>query len=124
MTRTLPKELRILLFMVAAACGLTWCARAAGVSPMSFIKGLANAPSFGARFFPPDLTILPRMFPKVLETVYMAVLGTVAALGLAIPLALLGARTPHRTEQSTRLPGHSWTAYGASLNWCGRCSSS
>jgi len=51
------------------------------------------------RMYPPDLAYTPEIVGPLIETIHIAVLGTVAALVMAIPVALLAAEntTPNRT---------------------------
>jgi len=54
---------------------------------------LANLRRFLGRFFPPDLSVLGTTLSGLAETFQIAVLATLAAVALSIPLALAGART-------------------------------
>jgi phosphonate transport system permease protein len=47
----------------------------------------ANLGRFLSRFWPPDFSILPAIFPSLLETFQIAVLGTVIACLFGIPIA-------------------------------------
>jgi phosphonate transport system permease protein len=51
------------------------------------------------RMYPPDLAYTPEIIGPLIETIHIAVLGTVGALVMAIPVALLAAEntTPNRT---------------------------
>jgi phosphonate transport system permease protein len=51
------------------------------------------------RMYPPDFAYTPEIIGPLIETIHIAVLGTVAALVMAIPVALLAAEntTPNRT---------------------------
>ena len=47
----------------------------------------ANLSRFLSRFWPPDFSILPTIFPSLVETFQIAVLGTVLACLVGIPVA-------------------------------------
>ncbi|MEN9470390.1 MAG: phosphonate transporter, permease protein PhnE, partial [Verrucomicrobiota bacterium] len=47
----------------------------------------ANLTRFLTRFWPPDFSILPTIFPALVETFQIAVLGTVLACLAGIPIA-------------------------------------
>jgi len=56
---------------------------------------LKNAPfalDYIARMIPPDLTIMPRLIGPTLETLQMAIVGTVLSTAIALPLSFLAAR--------------------------------
>jgi phosphonate transport system permease protein len=54
---------------------------------------LGNLRRFLGRFFPPDLSVLGATLAGLLETFQIAVLATLFAVVLSLPLALAGART-------------------------------
>jgi len=54
---------------------------------------LGNLARFLGRFFPPDLSVLPRTLAGLAETLQIALLATLFAAALSLPLALAGART-------------------------------
>ncbi|HKZ50688.1 MAG TPA: phosphonate ABC transporter, permease protein PhnE [Dehalococcoidia bacterium] len=56
-------------------------------------KGTANLVIFSRETVPPDLGVLPLAGRALLETVQMAVAGTLLGFLLALPLGLLGARS-------------------------------
>jgi phosphonate transport system permease protein len=53
----------------------------------------ANLSRFLARFWPPDFSVLPKVLPSLWETFQMAVLASVAAALLGVPLAVAASRT-------------------------------
>ncbi len=56
-------------------------------------KGAANLVVFARATMPPNTAILPQVTLALLETIEMAVAGTLLGFFLAVPLGLLGART-------------------------------
>jgi phosphonate transport system permease protein len=64
---------------------------------VALARGAPFMADFFSRMFPPDLGHLALLQDATIETVQIAVWGTLIAIGLSIPLALLGAKntTPH-----------------------------
>ena len=67
------------------------------LSVTNVILGVPNMVDFFGRMVPPDLSYLTFLIPPTVETVQIAVWGTVIAVILSAPLALLAARntSPH-----------------------------
>jgi phosphonate transport system permease protein len=81
-----------------ATIGVLWFTGAQiGMNPIALVKGLPFMVDFFTRMFPPDLTYLRLLGDVTIETIQIAVWGTLIAIGLSIPLSLLGAKntTPH-----------------------------
>jgi phosphonate transport system permease protein len=70
----------------------------ARVKPQDLATGAGGMADILRRSFPPDVTHLPAAFGGVLETVDIALIGTVVALLLSLPLAVCAAEnvTPSR----------------------------
>ncbi len=86
------------LAWAAAAIAVLWFTAAQiGMNPVALVKGLPFMADFFSRMFPPNLSHLQLLGDATLETVQIAVWGTLIAILLSIPLALLGAKntTPH-----------------------------
>jgi phosphonate transport system permease protein len=86
------------LIWFAAAIAVLWFTGAQiGMNPAALLKGVPFMVDFLSRMFPPDLAYLPLLRDATLETIQIAVWGTLIAILLSIPLALLGAKntTPH-----------------------------
>lgn len=86
------------LMWAAAAIGVLWFTGAQiGMSPLALVKGVPFMADFFSRMFPPDLGHLPLLGSATVETIQIAVWGTLIAIVMSIPLALLGARntSPH-----------------------------
>jgi phosphonate transport system permease protein len=88
---------KALLWGLLAAGVLWFTARQIGLNPAALARGVPFMADFFARMFPPDLGHLELLRDATVETVQIAVWGTLIAVMLSIPLALLGARntTPH-----------------------------
>jgi phosphonate transport system permease protein len=88
---------KALLWSLLAAGVLWFTARQIGLNPAALARGVPFMADFFARMFPPDLGHLALLRDATVETVQIAVWGTLIAVMLSIPLALLGARntTPH-----------------------------
>ena len=52
----------------------------------------ANLGRFLSRFWPPDFSVLPAIFPSLVETFQIAVLGTVLACLIGIPVAVAASK--------------------------------
>lgn len=67
------------------------------MNPVALWHGIPFIWDFLTRLFPPDLGYLPLLGTATVETVQIAIWGTLLAIIFSIPLALLGARntTPH-----------------------------
>lgn len=78
---------------------LAFSASQIGMNPLALARGVPFMWDFLTRLFPPDLSYLPLLTRATIESVQIAVWGTVIAIVLSIPLALLGARNtaPHVT---------------------------
>ncbi len=91
---------RIQLSAVAVALALatawSWVRLDMGVA--AIFGGVGDLVNLLGRMLPPKFVDLPRVLDLALETVFMALLGTVLAVVLSIPLAFLAARntTPNR----------------------------
>jgi phosphonate transport system permease protein len=71
---------------------LAWAAWDTGADPMRLVRGLPWIADFLRRMLPPDLAVLPAALKGAAVTVEIALLGTVAAAALALPLGFLSAR--------------------------------
>lgn len=80
------------LTVVLGVLVLAWTAWDTGSDPARFVRGLPWMADFVRRMLPPDLTVLPAALRGALTTVEIALLGTVAAAVLALPLGFLSAR--------------------------------
>ena len=92
------KRLARTLIWAAAAIAVLWFSGAQiGMNPLALVKGVPFMADFFSRMFPPDLAHLSLLGDATLETVQIAVWGTLIAILLSIPFALLGAKntTPH-----------------------------
>ena len=70
-----------------------WSAQTAEFSLNALLDGLPNIADFVGRMFPPDLAILPTAVSLMGETLAIAVIGTAVGVLLALPWALLAARS-------------------------------
>ena len=92
------KRLGSALIWAAAAVAVLWfTGTQIGMSPIALVKGIPFMADFLSRMFPPDLLHLRLLGGATLETIQIAVWGTLIAILLSIPLSLLGAgnTTPH-----------------------------
>jgi len=100
--RLAPRPRKNLLFWLAVLLFLfsmtLWSARGIGFSLIELVCNLADGSRLLQESWPPDLAFLPRLVDPMLETVFIAIVGTVVGGILAIPVAVLAARnlTPDR----------------------------
>lgn len=64
----------------------------AKVNPQQFWERLPSVGNWLVRLWPPDFTELPAFLSAIWETLAIAIVGTVAAMAVALPLALIVAR--------------------------------
>ena len=108
-TGPLPESRRSWFQLLAGACviawALQWSASGAQLSWAELAAGLPQIIDFLGRTLPPDLRILDRLVAPALETVQIAVWGTLLAVLPAVPLSFLAARNLQSRRwvyQSTR----------------------
>ena len=75
-----------------AAAALIFSAHYLGLSLTELVRGLPWIGDLVARMFPPNWAFLRQLVRPVLETIQVAVWGTLLAAILALPLCFLGAR--------------------------------
>jgi len=96
---------RLLVGACVIAWALQWSASGAQLSWAELAAGLPQIIDFLGRTLPPDLRILDRLVAPALETVQIAVWGTLLAVLPAVPLSFLAARNLQSRRwvyQSTR----------------------
>jgi phosphonate transport system permease protein len=76
---------------------VAWAVHGSQVEPAILIQGLPFMADFARRLFPPNVALAPSLVGPTLETAQMAIVGTLLAIMLAVPLGLLAARnlSPH-----------------------------
>ena len=87
-----------MLIVAIIAALLAWSARELGLSLEELVRGLPWIGDLIWRMLPPNWSFARRLWQPVLETVQIAVWGTLLGVLLALPLAWLGARnlSPNR----------------------------
>ena len=95
--RRLRRGTKAVVWAAAAVAVLWFTAAQIGLNPAALARGVPFMADFISRMFPPDLAHLRLLGGATIETVQIAVWGTLIAVVLSLPLALLGARntTPH-----------------------------
>jgi phosphonate transport system permease protein len=86
-----------LLTGTVAAAVLVWAWRGTGITAGALVDGLPDLAGFVVRLFPPNPAAVGEAVGPLLETVQMAIVGTLLAVVAAAPLSLLAARnlSPH-----------------------------
>jgi len=95
--RRMRRATRAAIWAVAVVAVLWFTAAQIGLNPAALARGVPFMADFFSRMFPPDLSHLLLLGQATVETMQIAVWGTLIAVMLSIPFALLGARntTPH-----------------------------
>ncbi|WP_310637511.1 phosphonate ABC transporter, permease protein PhnE, partial [Delftia acidovorans] len=80
---------------LAIAWVLHWSAGGAQMSWAELAAGMPQIADFVARSVPPDWSMLPRLMAPALETVQIAIWGTLLSVVLALPLSFIAASNLH-----------------------------
>jgi phosphonate transport system permease protein len=86
---------KLLAAMVLGLWALQWSASGAQLSPSELANGLPQIADFLGRTWPPDWRILDRLWSPALETIQIAVWGTLLGAVAAVPVSFLAARNLH-----------------------------
>jgi phosphonate transport system permease protein len=91
------RRLRGAAWAALAAAVLGFTGSQIGMNPAAMVRGVPFMWDFLTRLFPPDLAFLPLLTAATVESLQIAVWGTILAIVASVPLALLGARntSPH-----------------------------
>ena len=92
------RKMAIQVLIALAVTGvLYWSAVETNASLPEFVRGIPAIAEYVSRMFPPDWSYTPAIIGPTIETIQIAIWGTVLGIVLAIPLGLLAARniTPH-----------------------------
>jgi len=94
---TLGRALNWALIALVAAAVLGFSAQGVQFSPAELVRGMPYIMDVLSRMLPPNWSFIERLWLPILETIELAVWGTVLAAVLALPLCLLAARnlSPH-----------------------------
>ena len=79
--------------LVLALVGFAGCLRLADVDPVELAQGLPTMAGWVREAIPPSTEAIPTLLVRAAETVAIAVIGTVFAVLLALPLCVLAARS-------------------------------
>jgi len=95
--RRMRRATRAAIWAAASVAVLWFTAAQIGLNPVALAKGVPFMADFFSRMFPPNLAHLTLLGDATVETLQIAVWGTLIAVLISIPLALLGAKntTPH-----------------------------
>lgn len=88
-----PRNWWLWLGVVSFLAAMTiWSAYGIGFSASELVCNIAGGSRLLEESWPPDFSFLPRLVDPFMETVYIAIVGTVVGGILAIPVAVLAAR--------------------------------
>jgi phosphonate transport system permease protein len=91
-SRTLVERARFLAYLAAGAAFLGWSANALELSPGELFHSFPVIGRYIARMFPPDWSALDDLWGPTLDTICIAIWGTVIASVIGLPLGILAAR--------------------------------
>lgn len=83
---------RLLTFAILAVV-VVWAWRGMEYEPGQLGRAFGNAVGAVREMFPPDWSVLPRAVEKLIETLRVAIIGTLIGVVFALPVSFLGART-------------------------------
>ncbi|MDO9404820.1 MAG: phosphonate ABC transporter, permease protein PhnE [Polaromonas sp.] len=89
--------------VIVIAWALQWSAGGAQLSWSELAAGIPQIVDFASRTLPPDWRVLDRLIAPALETIQIAVWGTLLAVLPAIPLSFLAARNLQRNRWIYRI---------------------
>jgi len=85
------RRLRYALTLLGLVGVFIWASWGTGFNVPKLIGGLPHVYRLACRMLPPATEVLPRLVKPTIETIQMALLGTVIPLFFAIPLSLVAA---------------------------------
>jgi phosphonate transport system permease protein len=86
------KNYKSILIAVIVILIFLWAAAGTNTSLSNFLDGIPNIVDYVGRMLPPDVSILDVLIVRVLETIQIAIVGTVFGVIIAFPLSFLAAR--------------------------------
>lgn len=86
------RQLEIFLFLGIVIILFCWAAKGTGLKIDTFIGGFSSAWEFLFLMFPPNFMIFPKIMPRIIETLQMAIASIIIATIAALPLSFLAAR--------------------------------
>ena len=92
------RQLALAVAWAIPIVGVLWfTGRQIGMNPIAIVSGLPYMWDFLTRMFPPEIEYALLLIDATVETIKIAIWGTLIAIGLSIPLTILGARntSPH-----------------------------
>jgi len=89
---TFRRRLTWIALLVTSAAVLIWSAEGVNLSVSELLRGLPWVWDLVSRMLPPNWAFFARLLKPVVETVQIALWGTLLAVFLALPLCFLGAR--------------------------------
>jgi phosphonate transport system permease protein len=87
--RNWPLWIGVIAFLLAMTI---WSAQGIGLSLFELVCNIARGSRLLEESWPPDFAFIPRLFQPFMETIFIAIIGTVVGGILAIPIAILAAR--------------------------------
>jgi phosphonate transport system permease protein len=101
--RSTQSWLTLGIAVAAAVWALQWSAGGAQLSWAELASGLPQILDFAGRTMPPDWSILGRLWAPAIETIQIAIWGTLLAVVPAVPLSFLAARNLQSNRWAYRI---------------------
>lgn len=89
---TVSRIFKWVVVLAASIAVLAWSARGIGISLAELARGLPWVADLVSRMLPPNWTFAERLVKPVVETIQIALWGTLLAVLLGLPLCFLAAR--------------------------------
>jgi phosphonate transport system permease protein len=86
------KNIRRISLIISLVILVWWSVKGTRVNLVTFIEGIPNIIEYFSRMFPPDLEYLLTLWGPVIQTLQIAIWGTILAVILATPMSFLAAK--------------------------------
>lgn len=86
------KIIRRIFLIILVILLVSWSIQGTKVNPVALAEGIPNIIEYFSRMFPPDFKYLLTLWRPVVQTIQIAVWGTILAVIFATPMSFLAAR--------------------------------
>jgi phosphonate transport system permease protein len=86
------KNIRRISLIISLVILVWWSVKGTRVNLVTFIEGIPNIIEYFSRMFPPDLEYLLTLWGPVIQTLQIAIWGTILAVIFATPMSFLAAK--------------------------------
>lgn len=89
---TVRQQLNIFVSLAIIAIVFYWATKGTEIGIGSLIRGLPSMKEFLISMLPPNFKIFPKLIPRIIETLQMAIISIILATVIALPLSFLAAK--------------------------------